>query len=100
MFAFIKKSLLAGIGLALMTKDKVEELGKELVERGEMSEKEGKEFIDELVKKSEKARKDLDGKIERLVQDAIEKTNVATKKDIEKLAARIEQLERAKMGKE
>jgi len=100
MFAFIKKSLLTGIGLTLMTKDKVEELGKELVERGEMSEKEGKEFIDELVKKSEKARKDLDAKIERLVQDAIEKTNVATKKDIEKLAARLEQLERAETGKE
>jgi len=100
MFAFIKKSLLTGIGLTLMTKDKVEELGKELVERGEMSEKEGKEFIDELVKKSEKARKDLDAKIERLVQDALEKTNVATKRDIEKLVTRIEQLERAETGKE
>jgi len=100
MFAFIKKSLLTGIGLTLMTKDKVEELGKELVERGEMSEKEGKEFIDDLVKKSEKARKDLDAKIERLVQDALEKTNVATKRDIGKLVTRIEQLERAETGKE
>ena len=100
MFAFIKKSLLTGIGLTLMTKDKIEELGKNLVERGEMSEEEGKEFIDELVKKSEKARKDLDAKIDRLVQDAIKKTNMATKRDIEKLAARIKQLELAERGKE
>ncbi len=40
----IKKTMLTGVGLALKTWDEVEDLAKELVEKGKMSEKEGKNF--------------------------------------------------------
>ena len=36
----IKKTMLAGVGLALKTWDEVEDLTKELVEKGKMGEKE------------------------------------------------------------
>ena len=68
MFELIKKTMLAGVGLAAVTKDKVEELARELTEKGEMSEKEGRELIDELLKKSEQARKDLETKVEDTVR--------------------------------
>ena len=92
MFALIKKALLTGVGLAVMTKDKAEELGRELVERGEISEKEGKEFVDELLKKSEQASKDFEKKVEKTVQKALAKLNVATKDDIAELSSKIELL--------
>ena len=44
MFDLIKKTLLTGVGLAVMTKDKVEELGKEFASQAKLSELEGKEF--------------------------------------------------------
>jgi polyhydroxyalkanoate synthesis regulator phasin len=62
MFDIIKKTMLTGVGLAAMTKDKVEELAKELAEKGKLSEKEGRDLVDELLKKSEQARKDLETK--------------------------------------
>ena len=89
----IKKAALTGVGLALMTKDKVKKLGKDLVKQGEMSEEEGKEFVADLVKKSEEACKDLDTKIQEAVSKAVSQLNVATKNDVAELAARIERLE-------
>lgn len=100
MFEIIKKSLLTGVGLAVVTKDKVEEIAKDLIEKGKLSEKEGQALVDDLVKKSEQARKDLQAKIESAVQDAVGRLNVATKDDIGKILARIEQLEKTgKKGK-
>jgi len=60
MLELIKKTVLSGVGL---TRDKIEELAKDLTEKGEMSEKEGKELVEELVKKSERAGKDLESKV-------------------------------------
>ena len=53
MFELIKKTLLTGVGLAVMTKDKVEELGKDLASQARLSENEGKEFVDHLLTQSE-----------------------------------------------
>ncbi len=36
MFDLIKKTLLTGVGLAAMAKDKIEELAKELAEKGKL----------------------------------------------------------------
>jgi polyhydroxyalkanoate synthesis regulator phasin len=79
MFDLIKKTMLTGVGLAAMTKDKVEELAKELSEKGKLSEKEGKDLVDDLLKKSEQSRKDLD---------------MVTKKDIARLEKKIKNIEK------
>ena len=80
--------------LDVVTKDKVEEMARELADKGKLSEKEGKEFIDDLLKKSEKARKDFESRVEGLVQEAVTKLKVATRDDIDGLAARIGRLEK------
>lgn len=98
MFDLIKKTLLTGIGLSVITKDKIKELAKELIEKGKLSEKEGKELVEDLLKKSEQATKDLEAKIEKLVREGMQKLNVATKKDIAELAAKIERLKKRVMG--
>ena len=47
----IKKTLLTGVGLALKTWDEVEDLAKDLVDKGKMNEKEGGKFIKDLHKR-------------------------------------------------
>ena len=89
MFDLIKKTMLTGVGLAAMTREKVEELAKELIEKGKLSEKEGKELVDDMVKRSEKAKKDLDKKMENMVTKILKKMDVATKKDIARLEKKI-----------
>jgi polyhydroxyalkanoate synthesis regulator phasin len=92
MFELIKKTLLTGVGLAVMTKDKVEELGKELASQAKLSEHEGKEFVDHLLKQSETARKDFETRISAAVQKAVSGLNLASKDEVARLSAKVEEL--------
>ena len=95
MFDLIKKTMLTGVGLAAMTRDKVEALAKELAEKGKLTEKEGKELVDDLLKKSDKAKNDLEAQIEKVVKKIMKKMNLASREDIFKLTERIKKLDRA-----
>ncbi|QEH36216.1 Poly(hydroxyalcanoate) granule associated protein (phasin) [Aquisphaera giovannonii] len=92
MIDLIKKTLLTGVGLAVMTKDKVEELGKELASQAKLSENEGREFVDHLLKQSEAARDSLESRVNAAVQKAISALPLATKDEVAKLTARVEEL--------
>ena len=92
----IHKMFLAGVGLAAMTKDKIDEHIKELVEKGKLTEKEGHEMADDVLKKSEQARKDLQKQVEEYVQKILDKLQIPSKEEVEELAARIEKLEAKK----
>ena len=94
MIDLIKKTMLAGVGLAAMTKDKVEELVEELTEKGELSEREAKELLDDLLKRSKRAKKDLDKKMENVVMKVLKKMDVATKKDIARLDKNIKNIKK------
>ncbi|MBN1488334.1 MAG: phasin family protein [Phycisphaerae bacterium] len=94
MFELIKKTLFTGVGLAALTKEKAEELAKELANTANLSADKGKEFVDEVVARSEKARKDLEETVQRHVAEQLKRMNVATHEDIATLAERLETLER------
>jgi len=57
MLEFIKKTMLTGIGIAMKTKDELEEWVKEIVKKGEMSENEGKDFLENVKKKIQRGAK-------------------------------------------
>lgn len=92
----IHKMFLVGMGLAAMTKEKIDEHIKELVEKGKLTEKEGREMADEMLKKSKQATEDLEKQVEKRVQQTLQKLQVPSKKEVEELAARIEKLEARK----
>ena len=94
MFDLIRKTLLTGVGLAALTAQKVEELAKELKEKGKLTEKEGRELADELLNKSEEARKDLQGQVEKVVEDVLGKLDIPSRADLKKLEEKINGLKR------
>jgi polyhydroxyalkanoate synthesis regulator phasin len=100
MFEFIKKAIFIGAGLASMTAEKIEEAVEEIVKKGEISEKQGKELIQDLKEKSGKAKKDFGERIDKVVNDTLQKLNIPTRTEVEELRARIEQLEKAAEKKE
>jgi len=100
MFEFIKKAIFIGAGLATMTAEKIEEAVEEIVKKGEISEKQGKELIQDLKEKSGKAKKDFGERIDKVVNDTLQKLNIPTRTEVEELRARIEQLEKAAEKKE
>lgn len=93
MFDLLKKTMLTGIGIASMTKDKIEELGKKISEESKLTEEEGKKMVNDLLKQSEKAREDLENQVQELVKQALEKTNIPTREDLNRLEKRIIKLE-------
>jgi len=100
MFEFIKKAIFIGAGLASMTAEKIEETVNEIVKKGDLTEKQGRELVQELKEKSTKVRKELSERIDKIVNDALQKLNIPSRKEVEELKARIEQLEKAAEKKE
>lgn len=91
---FIKKVKLLSIGLFYMGKEKVEESVAELIKKGEITEKEGKALVSELVAKSKVATKDLEGRIQKMMSDVQDKLNAPLKKEIDVLKKKIAKLEK------
>ena len=92
MFDLIRKTMLTGVGLAAMTRDKIEEVAGELKEKGKLTEDEGKELVNELLKKSEQAKGELEAKVEEMVHKVLDKMNIVTKEDIAGLEEQIKKL--------
>ena len=84
-----------GAGAAFITKEKLEELKKELIEKGKMTSEEGKQFVDDLMKKSEDIRNEMEKKVQETVTEQLKKMNVASHDDVDKLRAEIETLKAA-----
>ncbi len=95
MIELLKKGVFAGIGLASLTKEKIEQYGKELIEQGHISEKEGKELVHHLSEISEREKKNMESKIEDAIARVLKTIDVARKEDIRKLEKRIAKLEKA-----
>lgn len=93
MIDVLKKTLYTGVGLAYMTKEKIEELGKELIDKGKMTEKEGKELVDDLLEKSKEAKVRVESQIDRTVKETLKKMNLVTQKEYDDLEKRLKDLE-------
>ena len=95
----IKKTILTGLGIASLTKEKAENLVKDLIKEGEVSEGEGSKLVKELLEKVEDNKKTMEKKIEKTVCDALKKLNIPNRKDIASLNSKIDKLEK-KLGSE
>ena len=80
-----------GIGVATLTKEKLEELQKEVVEKGRMTREEGLDFVEGLRRKSEKAREQLDLWVARRVEEQVKKLDLATREDVAELQRKIDE---------
>jgi len=95
---YIRKIGLLGIGIAALTKEKADALVDELIKKGELSQEEGRALVEDLMKKSEENSRELKNRIDRDVSKALERLDVASKKDIKYLERKIDKLEKALKG--
>lgn len=91
---FIRKVKLLSVGLFYMGKEKVEESVAELIKKGEITEKEGRALVNEMVAKSKEATKDLEGRIHKVMSEAQDKLHAPLKKEIDVLKKKIAKLEK------
>lgn len=99
----IHKTLMAGIGVP----EKMKELVDELVKKGELSESQGAKIVKECSEKVSKSGDELSKTISELIDKTLEKINIPSRDEVEKLqkklivlSARIKKLEEASESKE
>lgn len=92
MIDLIKKAMFTGIGVASLTKEKIEDVAQEFIDKGKLSETEGKKLVDELMVKSEESKEDVKKQVEELVNSTLANMNIAKASDIEELKAEIQAL--------
>ena len=95
MLDIVKKAMMTGIGMALLAKDEMEDLAREVVEKGKMTEQDGKNFINELQKKYEDVQGKLEERVERTVKEILKKMDVVTCEDLKAIKKEIRELKKA-----
>ena len=93
MFDFVKKAMFAGVGAAVITKDKVEKSLDEMVEKGKMSAQEAKDLSEKIIESGEKETEQAKNEATRLFTDMLNRAQVVTRDQFEALEKRVKELE-------
>ena len=99
MIDLVKKTMLAGIGLAVVTKDKVLESLDELVQKGKLTKEEAAAMSEKIVEEGKTETEKAKVEASKLFIDMLNRANVVTKDQYDALAARVTELE-GKLHKE
>ena len=90
----LKNIIYAGVGLASTTSEKIKETINELVEKGKISDTEGKKIIDDFLNSTEDKRAEFEIKLKKTGEKISERFDFLNKeKEVDSLKARIEELE-------
>ena len=88
MFDMVRRALLAGIG----AQEKAKELIEDLVKKGELNQSEGAKLLKEVMEKAEKGGEEVDKKVGDVVQKTLDKLNMPSRKDMEALEKKVQEL--------
>jgi len=91
--------MLAGLGVAVVTKDKVLESLDELVEKGKLSKEEAAAMSEKIVEEGKNETEKAKVEASKLFNEMLSRANLVSKEKFEALAARVTDLE-GKMHKE
>ena len=88
MTGWIEKSLLAGIGVLTLSRDKMTRFVDKLVEAGEVKPEEAPGIVDKLVTRGETEREEL----RKLVRQELDRLIPVSRQDVEELNRKIDEL--------
>jgi len=89
----IKKALYTGVGIFAATTERLQHSIDELVEKGKISEEEGKKVVDDVVKNAETQRPQFETRFKKIVDSAFDKLNLPQGDSFSKMEKRIKSLE-------
>ena len=98
MIEILKKTLMAGAGLAHEAWEEVEARAKEIAKKAKMSENEGSKFLKDIKSRYDETQKKTGNYVEKVVKDILKKMDIATAADIKALKKEIRQLKKAVSG--
>ncbi len=93
MFELIKKSIFAGIGAFAVTEEKFQEVVGDFVEKGKITEQEGKTLIKDLQNAVQENREKVSAMIDERITSVMGQLHLATKEDIATINERLARIE-------
>jgi polyhydroxyalkanoate synthesis regulator phasin len=93
MIDLVKKTMLASVGVAVVTKDKVLESLDELVEKGKLSKEEAAAMSEKIIEEGEAETEKAKVEASALFTEMLQRANLVTKDQYDALAARVTALE-------
>jgi polyhydroxyalkanoate synthesis regulator phasin len=93
MIELVKRAMLAGVGLTVVTREKVMETLDDLVERGKLSREEAQAMTDKIVEEGREETEKAKAEASKLFNDLLHRANVVTRDQYDALAARVTALE-------
>ena len=94
MIDIIKKSIYLGIGAASVTKDKVESLIDELIEKGQLKQEEKTKTMQDILDRLKEEEHKITSKIKQTVENVIRDTGIPTQKDLDEIKKKLAELEK------
>ena len=91
MFELIKKSMLAGIGAVVITEEKIQEVVGDFVEKGKITQQEGKTLVNELQKMVQENKEKLSATIDERVTCLMKELKLLTRDDLSELEKSMKQ---------
>lgn len=98
MIDLLRKTYLAGLGLASLTRERIEEIVDELVKRGEVAEKDRPRVFKDLLERAQEERERISQAIRDNVRKVVQEMGIPTRDQYEALVKRLETLEKRHSG--
>jgi polyhydroxyalkanoate synthesis regulator phasin len=92
MLDFFKRGFLATVGALSISREKIQEMVDQLVERGELTRDEGKQLVDKLIKRGQEERETMRDLVHQEVQKVVSELDIATRKDLQALNKKLDAL--------
>lgn len=93
MLELLRKGLMAGLGAVVITRDKIREATRTLVDEGKMTTDEAEKFADDLVSSGEREWEDINSKFQSTARKWSDNVEMARKKDLRDLQEKVELME-------
>lgn len=90
----LKKIGIYGVGLALLTQEKIEEIVKEASKEGKISKEDSKKAVKELIEASRKEKEKFSKSLKKEIQNILKEVGIPTRKDFASIENKLGALEK------
>ncbi|MBW2195723.1 MAG: phasin family protein [Deltaproteobacteria bacterium] len=90
----IKKGLLAGFGAVLLTKEKIDEVSRKLVNDAKLSKEDAQKLAKELIETGDRRWQDLEKTVTENVRKGLDAFGIGNQNKLQELKDRVEELEK------
>ncbi len=90
----LKRMLYTGLGFLSLTKNKVDDVVNDLIDKGRLSREEGQRIMKDFRKESSSSREAMEREMKQWLEGTLSKMDIAQKKDLDELREEVATLQR------